>query len=255
VDLIVGSFHASDLTIDEVGGALQGANAPQGFGLISFGTDVAVERLEVKNAQTTGVFVEGGTAAMRDLSVSGSREGNGLGARDVEGELSLSRAVFDDNAKAGIELEGATVASLVQISSSRSASGAVFGDGARVLVTDLGIFDTRSLGICVRDQSHVTIGGLEIQRVRADESMTCTITTPPPGTAIVMNGQPTLLLSRFRLADNRTGILINRDATTSIRDGEIRGSFVGAQLDPEVEPAVIMVRVSFQDNASNVEVY
>ena len=71
-----------------------------------------------------------------------------------------------------------------------------------------------------------------------------------------MNGQPKLTMANFLLADNElNGVLINRDAITSITDGEIRGSYVGAQLDPEVDPTSVMVRVRFEDNVRDVEVY
>ncbi len=244
-----------DLSVDGVGDSEQGAVMTQGFGVTLFSADAAMTRVEIANVYTTGIFASGGTVEIEDADVHDSINGNGIGAENVA-HLNLRAIALERNGAAGLSIDGTTQAILGSIAISEGGAGADFGSSTHVDGSHLQVLGTSGFGLCVRDQADVTLSSVEIGQVVARGTIACRISSPPPGTGIVLNGTPSLDLSDFRLKDNAAlGILVNRDASTTIGDGEILGSFVGVQLDPEVDPTSVMVRVRYQDNRSNFEVY
>jgi hypothetical protein len=247
------AIDLEDVEVSVVGDADLAGPVTQGFGFTGFSGRVIASRIRITDVHTTGFFVASDAqVVLSDVTIERSLNGNGIGLANLN-QFGVERAALVDNETTGLEIDG-SIGTVDDVSVTGGRIGLTFGGGGNIVGGRVAVRDAMGLGMCVRDQIELTLDHVSVDGVRRVASAPCTLTNPPPGTGIFLNGQPAFMLQSFRIADSEdVGILVNRDAKTTLLDGEISGSFIGAQIDPAVDPATLMVRVSFRDNQTNIE--
>lgn len=250
------SLVLKDVFIDGVTRSEVGASEPRAFGAVVYEGTVEMDRVLIRDAGTTGFWASGTTRLdVGDLTV----EDAGVAAivlRDTTG-ATLDGAELRRFGTTGVEIDGVNInLALRNIQAEGGAIGVDFGGGGNIEATDLHVAASSGLGLCIRDQVRLVLRKLTIEDVTTGVSAPCTVTTPPSGTGVFLNGQPDLMLSDFRLVDNETtGLHVNGGSTTKVTDGLIRGSFTGARIDPTIAPESLMIGVRFEDNRTVVDTF
>jgi hypothetical protein len=245
-----------------------------GHGVIAqLASELDLRRILVEGARTSAIRVfEQTTANIRDLTVRNTesdpelgRGGRGLNAR-FGADVTLTRAVVENNREVGVAISGATTnATLQDVRISRTHGRAVDGRfGSGVLINDAtvdiaqSVIDrSRYVGMLMVRSSEAQLSDVVIDKTRVQEcesSDSCE-TREEFGHNLGIYHNAILQAERFGVRDGSLcGIQLTSTKTVELEQGIVADNLIGACVQTDIQELQQLTnRVRYQENRRNLD--
>ena len=260
----------TDVIIRDTRPDLAGDIEGRGFELHTESSGEVTRALLAGNLETS-MFLEGGSAMLEDVTITGTRpaEGSGLGGRGLEVQdgavVTIRRLHVIDNRDVGffvggagaqVEAEDVTVEHTASDAARDNGIGLVVQDGAFMAATRVRLADNHSAALMTYyPGARVELREAEIADTLERECAADSCAGNGSGTGVVAVDSASALVEDFTIAGSALcGVLVANGGTADLARGEVRENLVGACVQTESFDFMRLSNdVRYVDNETNLD--